>query len=256
MTTCAIMQPTYLPWLGYFALMDAVDVFVFLDDVQLVKQSWQTRNRIKQQDGGELMLSVPIRRSLGIHERLIKDVEINDDMPWATKHLKSFEQYYRKAPHFSDAMALYEPVLRQHGPKLCDLNIALIETIAAGLGLGMNRRMRSSEIAGKSTDRRDRLVDICQHVGADVYLSPVGAAEYLIEADSAARFEDHHIDLLYRSYKHPVYPQLHGPFLPYLCILDLVANVGAAAAAAVIRSGAGPSVRTLAELETLNREAM
>ena len=105
------MQPTYLPWIGYFALIDLVDVFVFLDDVQLVKQSWQTRNRIKRQDGEDLILSVPISRALGIHERMIKDVEINDGTPWVNKHLRSFEQYYRKAPHFAEAMALYEPGL-------------------------------------------------------------------------------------------------------------------------------------------------
>ena len=258
MTTCAIMQPTYLPWIGYFALIDLVDVFVFLDDVQLVKQSWQTRNRIKRQDGEELTLSVPISRSLGLHERMIKDVEINDGTPWVNKHLRSFEQYYRKAPHFAEAMALYEPVLREHGPKLCDLNIALIEAIASGTGLRSNRRLRSSEIAGKSAARSDRLVDICHHVQADVYLSPAGSAEYLIEGDSAAQFKEHRIDLLYRCYQHPVYPQLHGPFRSHLCVLDLIANVGVAEAATVIRSGIRPSVRTPAEssADILSQEAV
>jgi hypothetical protein len=258
MTTCAIMQPTYLPWIGYFALIDLVDVFVFLDDVQLVKQSWQTRNRIKRQDGEELILSVPISRALGIQERMIKDVEISDGTPWVTKHLRSFEQYYRKAPHFAEAMALYEPVLRGHGSKLCDLSIALIEAIATGIGIRANRRLRSSEIAEKSTARSHRLVDICHHVGAHVYLSPAGSAEYLIEADGAAQFKEHHINLLYRSYQHPVYPQLHGPFRSHLCILDLLANVGVANAAAVIRSGIRASVRTPAELssDTLSQEAV
>lgn len=258
MTVCAIMQPTYLPWLGYFALMDMADVFVFLDDVQLSKQSWQTRNRIKRQDGEELILSVPISRALGIHERMIKDVEINDATPWVNKHLRSFEQYYRKAPHFAEAMALFEPVLRGHGSKLCDLNIALVKAIASAIGIRANRRLRSSEIAGKSAARSDRLVDICHHVQADIYLSPAGSAEYLIEADGAAQFKDHHIDLLYRCYQHPVYPQLHGTFRSHLCVLDLIANVGVGQAAAVIRSGIRPSVRTPAELptEVLSQEAV
>src|SRR5574338_544206 len=79
MTVCAIMQPTYLPWIGYFALMDMADVFVFLDDVQLSKQSWQTRNRIKGESGKGLMLTVPIRHA---GEQAIRDVEI-DGAHWA-----------------------------------------------------------------------------------------------------------------------------------------------------------------------------
>jgi hypothetical protein len=155
-------------------------------------------------------------------------------------------------------MGLYEPVLRDHGPKLCDLNIGLIEAVASGIGIRANRRLRSSEIADKSAAREDRLVDICQHVGAETYLSPVGSAEYLIEADGAAQFKQHRIDLLYRRYEHPTYRQLHGPFRSHLCVLDLLANVGMAEAGAVIRSGIRPSVRSLAELspELLNQEAV
>jgi hypothetical protein len=236
MTTCAIMQPTYLPWIGYFALMDMADVFVFLDDVQLSKQSWQTRNRIKSEAGKELMLSVPVRHA---GNQPIKDVEI-DGAHWIAKHLKSFEQNYRKAPHFAEAMTLYEPVLRSESAKLCDLNTALISGIADRLGIS-GKRINSSEIAEKSADRRDRLVDICKQVGADTYLSPAGAAGYLNEDDGEAQFAAKGMTLLYQRYEHPYYPQVNGAFLPYMCVLDLIANVGIAQAATVIRSGIRPS---------------
>lgn len=236
MTTCAIMQPTYLPWIGYFALMDMADVFVFLDDVQLSKQSWQTRNRIKGEGGKELMLSVPVRHA---GNQPIKDVEI-DGTHWIAKHLKSFAQNYRKAPHFAAAQALYEPVLQGGSTKLCDLNIALISAIADRLGIA-GKRIRSSGIAEKSADRRDRLVDICKQFGADTYLSPAGAAGYLSEDDGEAQFGAHGMTLLYQRYEHPNYPQVNGAFLPYMCVLDLVANVGAEQAAAVMRSGIRPS---------------
>lgn len=251
MTICAIMQPTYLPWLGYFALMDMVDIFVFLDDVQLSKQSWQTRNRIKREDGSELMLSVPIHHSGDMQERLIKDVEVNDGAHWATKHLKSFEQNYRRAPHLADAMAIFDPVLRSHGPKLCDLNVGLIEAVVERIGIGAKRRIRSSDVSGKSEDRRDRLMDLCKHVGAGTYLSPVGAAGYL--GEGAAQFVARDIDLLYQSYEHPVYPQVNGAFLSHMGVLDLIANVGFDEAAAVIRSGVRPFVRTP---ETSAKEAV
>lgn len=252
MTICAIMQPTYLPWLGYFALMDMADAFVFLDDVQLSKQSWQTRNRIKRGPDDPLILSVPIRHAGSMQERLIRDVEIDDGGNWATKHLKSFEQYYRKAPFFADAMGLYEPALKNHGPKLCDLNIALIVAVADRTKVGSSRRIRSTEIAEKSADRRDRLVDICRAVGADTYLSPAGAAGYLSEADGEAQFAAHGMTLLYQRYEHPTYPQVNGGFLSHMCVLDLIANVGIAAAGAVIRSGIRPSGAV--QLET--REAV
>ncbi len=239
MTVCAIMQPTYLPWIGYFALMDLADVFVFLDDVQLSKQSWQTRNRIKGESGKELMLTVPIRHA---GEQAIKDVEI-DGSHWVAKHLKSFQQNYRKAPHYAEASAIYEPVLQAGSAKLCDLNVALISSIADRLGI-TGRRLRSSAVAGKSADRRDRLVDICREVGADTYLSPAGAAGYLSEADGEAQFAAHGMTLLYQRYEHPTYPQVNGAFLPYMCVLDLIANVGVAAAGAVIRSGIRPSAAT------------
>ena len=236
MTVCAIMQPTYLPWIGYFALMDMADVFVFLDDVQLSKQSWQTRNRIKSEAGKELMLSVPVRHA---GAQSIRDVEI-DGTHWIAKHLRSFEQNYRKAPHFAEAMALYQPVLRSEAVKLCDLNIALISAVAERLGIA-GKRIRSSEIAEKSVDRRDRLVDICKQFGADTYVSPAGAAGYLTEEDGEAQFNAHGITLLYQRYEHPTYPQVNGAFLRYMCVFDLIANVGIEQAATVIRSGIQPS---------------
>lgn len=239
------MQPTYLPWIGYFALMDMADVFVFLDDVQLAPRSWQVRNRIKRQDGDELMLSVPVRRSAARDDLLIKDAEFGDDGRWESKHLKSFEHSYKRAPYFADAMSIFEPIMKSHGPKLCDLTIGIIAAVADRVGIGTKRRLRSSEIAEKSSDRRDRLVDICAHVGADIYVSPPGSAGYLDESDGAAQFMARGIDLRYQSYEHPVYPQINGAFRSHMCILDLIANVGVADAAKVIRGGTRPLLRSI-----------
>ncbi len=242
MTICAIMQPTYLPWIGYFALMDMADVFVFLDDVQVSKQSWQTRNRIKRGPDDPLILSVPIRHAGSMQERLICDVETDISVRWVDKHLRSFEQYYRKAPHFAEAIELYAPILRGHNAKLAYINIALITTIADRLSIG-TRHVRSSAIVDKSADRGDRLVDICKSVGADTYLSPAGAAGYLSEDDGEEQFAKHGMTLLYQRYEHPVYQQINGGFLSHMCVLDLIANVGLAEAPAVIRSGVRPSTK-------------
>jgi len=174
-----------------------------------------------------------------------------DGTHWIAKHLRSFAQNYRKTPHFAEAMMLYEPILRSEPAKLCDLNVALICGIADRLGF-TGKRIRSSEIVEKSADRRDRLVDICKQFGADTYLSPAGAAGYLSEDDGEAQFAKHGMTLLYQRYEHPGYPQINGAFLPYMCVLDLIANVGTAQAAAVIRSGIRPS----SAAQTVTKEAV
>jgi hypothetical protein len=109
--TCAIMQPTYIPWLGYFDLMDSVDSFVFLNDVQWAKWSWQVRNRIKTSQGG-LFLTVPIKR--GVKSRLetkINEAQINDTEMWREKHLKSIFVAYRKSRYFDEVFPFLETMI-------------------------------------------------------------------------------------------------------------------------------------------------
>ena len=96
----AIMQPTYLPWAGYFELIDNCDLFIFFDDVQFVKKSWQQRNKIKTPKG-ELLLTVPVLTK-GKRGQLIKDVHINNDLSWRSKHLVSIESNYQRAPFYKE----------------------------------------------------------------------------------------------------------------------------------------------------------
>ena len=88
MNLTAIMQPTFFPWIGYFDLIDQVETFVFFDDVQLVKRSWQVRNRIKSANG-ELFLTIPIKKNKIRDELLISEAEIAYDENWQNKHLKT-----------------------------------------------------------------------------------------------------------------------------------------------------------------------
>src|SRR3981081_1029831 len=106
-----IMQPTYLPWMGYFELMASSEVFVFLDDVQFNKKSWQQRNRIKGPNG-ELLITVPVLNK-GKRDQAICEVCINnDDRDWGKKHLRSVELSYQKSPFFdwlySDLREIYQ----------------------------------------------------------------------------------------------------------------------------------------------------
>jgi hypothetical protein len=227
----AISQPTYLPWLGYFDLMDQVDVFVLLDDVQFEKQSWQQRNRIKTPQGLQ-WLTVPVIFR-GRLEQRIKDVEIRVPDFWRD-HLRAIELSYRRAPFFSSYYKDLSAILQSSGSLLVDLNARLIEWFMKALRL-TTRVLRSSELQQEGK-RTVLLANICMSLGATSYLSPVGAAEYLLaekEILSSRGFE-----VRFQNYVHPEYRQLFPPFVPYACVLDLLFNVGPEAMA-VIRSGRG-----------------
>ena len=230
---CAIMQPTYLPWAGYFALMTAVDVFILLDDVEFSHQSWQQRNRIKAQNGPQ-WLTVPVKLA-GKKHQLIRDVEIDDNQPWRRRHSHAILQGYARAAHLAENRDWIESLYQQPTHSLCEWNIRFIGDVARILGLKTDVR-RSSNIP-KNDERSARLVDCCRAVGADEYLSPPGSFEYL---DTDRSFDNTGITLSYLHYEHPVYDQLHGGFVSHLSVLDLLLNKGPASAA-IIESGLRPA---------------
>jgi hypothetical protein len=210
------MQPTYLPWLGYFALMQSVDHFVYLNDVQLEKQSWQTRNRIKTPDG-PIWLSVQKHATL---DTTIDDTTLVNKDKWVDKHLKSIRQYYSNAEHFNEVFPVIESLLHNNAGNLSGYNIAIIEGIARRLGIQSKRYKASKlKIGGEKTER---IIKICQYLGCDTYISPNGSADYLDEQE----FTDCGITLQYQNYEHPVYNQLHGEFVSHLSIIDYVMNEG------------------------------
>lgn len=227
--TVAIMQPTYLPWLGYFDLMDQCDTFVLLDSVQFDRRSWQQRNRVKTPQG-ELWLTVPVR-SKGRRESKISEVEIDRSQRFEETHIRTFEHFYAKAPFYRDSIDELAAILRKGHTHLAELTIELIGWLRERLGLE-GELVRSSTL-GVEGKKVELLVAICQRLGADRYISPPGAREY-IEEDNL--FPEHGIELCYHAYRHSEYRQLHGPFVPQLSVVDLLLNEGASSLA-IIRSG-------------------
>lgn len=231
----AVMQPTYLPWIGYFDMIDQVDHFVFLDDAQVVKQSWGVRNRIKTAQG-ELMLSVPFSRDQSIKERLYCNTLVHDQVPWVKKHLRSVQLTYSKAPFFQEIIEDYEELLNGPDRRLGMINSRIIQFFSKKIGIETPFTY-SSELQGLTGRKDVRLVSICRALGANTYLSAQGSAEYIESERPGGAFTPNGIALYYHHFEHPEYPQLHGEFLPYLCILDLLFNCGYDQALAVIRSG-------------------
>jgi hypothetical protein len=215
----AIMQPTYLPWIGYFALMAAVDEFILLDDVQFARKSWQQRNRIKG-PSGLVTLTVPVHRT-GVLDTPIDRVQIDWSSDFAGKHIRTIETAYAEASHFGEHWTALGQLIGRETPQLADYTIALIEKLRSALGINTTL-LRSStlQLSGK---REGRLVAMCRARGAGTYVSPMGSHDYLEGSDA---FESAGIELLYDNYSHPTYPQLHGDFISHLSAVDLLLNCG------------------------------
>jgi hypothetical protein len=227
----AIAQPTYLPWLGYFDLLDQVDKFVLLDTVQFEKQSWQQRNRIKSPTG-LLWLTVPVVFRGRLGQRIV-DVEIREADFWRD-HLRAVQLNYRRAPFFAEYFPSLSELLPSAaaGLRLAELNIGLLRWLAQELGI-KTPIVRSAELAvdGKRTHL---LAEICSLLGATTYISPLGSADYLLH--ELPILTSRGVDVVFQHYDHPSYRQLFPPFQAHASAVDLLLNEGKASLATV-RSG-------------------
>ncbi len=218
MTTVVVLQPGYLPWLGFFDQLRRCDFFVYYDDVQFDKHGWRNRNRIKSASG-PIWLTVPVL-SKGRSTQTLLDVEVDNRTHWARKHVASIAQSYARSPHKRLYMPKLEELLMQSWTRLVDLDIQVVKLMCEWLGL--RRPIARSSQLGIHGGQSERLVQICSHFGADRYLSGDSAKDYLDES----MFVRAGISVVWHGYEHPVYRQLHGDFCPYLSGLDLLLNMG------------------------------
>lgn len=212
----AIHQPHYLPWPGYFNKIIKCDIFVFLDDVQYKKNEWQNRNRIKSAKGA-IWLTIPVHYRFG---QKINEVEIDNKIFWEKDHIKTIKINYQKSPFFKDFFPVIEELLSKRYNKLVDINIASVETILRYLGI--ERKIIRSSIFKVEENKTDRLVSICKKLSADIYISGIGAKEYLEEK----KFEKENIKVEFQNYSTPIYTQMYGEFIPNLSIIDMIFNIG------------------------------
>jgi hypothetical protein len=216
-----ILQPSYIPWRGYFDLISRADLFIFYDDVQYDKHGWRNRNLIKTAQGKQ-WLTIPVH-SGGVTQGIpIKDVKIDWSKPWARNHWKTLNIAYSKAPFFCRYASFIEPFYMRQDVFLADFTIALTIAVAGELGISQTRFMRSSNLAGVDGQKTGRLIQILTQVGSTHYISGPSARDY-IEQD---QFDSAGITLEYMQYDYPEYPQLHPPYEPQVSILDLLFMTG------------------------------
>ena len=242
--TLAIMQPTFLPWLGYFALIQSVDVFVLLDDVQFSSHSFHNRNKIKTSQGPSI-LTVPCRRG----KRPICEVEVVNPAVY-DKLKRSITQSYAKAPFRDEVIRILDLVFVEKHRMLADLNCTLIHAIAASLELSTPLH-RASALDIPIEDKHLRLLQFCKKFNATEYLSVLGALSYLMKNNP---FDSSNVSLKFFSFEHPVYPQLHDAFEPYLSTIDAIANIGPERTSKLLQTSVGPKMDFNQAVRLIERE--
>ncbi|MBP1702929.1 MAG: uncharacterized protein H6Q38_2036 [Chloroflexi bacterium] len=221
---CVILQPSYIPWRGYFHQIYLADVFVFYDDVQYDKHGWRNRNRIKTHQGTR-WLTIPVYSAGVLDEAIpINQVRIDWRQPWSRKHWQTIRQSYAKAPYFGAYAGWLEECYQKHPDLLVDFTIDLTIDIARQLGIKHTQFARASSYNPLGT-KTDRLINLLCQIGATHYISGPSARAY-IEAD---KFTAAGIQLSYMEYEYIEYPQLYPPYDPQISILDLLFMTGPSA---------------------------
>jgi hypothetical protein len=216
-----ILQPSYIPWRGYFGQIRKADLFIFYDDVQYDKHGWRNRNQIKTAQGKQ-WLTIPVH-SKGVTDGIpIKDVRIDWSRPWGKAHLKTLTFAYNKSLYFKYYQPLLESFYSRRDECLADFTIETTILLSRELGIESTRFLRSSELPGIHGVKTERLIQILQQVGAKHYISGPSARDYI----EKEKFDEAGITLEYMEYNYPEYPQLYPPFDPYVTVLDLLFMTG------------------------------
>jgi hypothetical protein len=221
--TIAIVQSCYIPWKGYFDLINGVDEFILYDDRQFTRRDWRNRNRIKTPHG-VTWLTIPVHVKGRYYQRI--DETVVSDRDWSGRHWKTLTQTCASAPSFDSYREQFECAYEElkDEPRLSAINRRLLEEVCNALQISTKLSWSTDyEVEGASTER---LVNLCGKAGATRYVSGPRARDYIDEQ----LFVDAGIELSYVDYEdYPPYPQLYPPFEHSVTILDLIFNTGSKA---------------------------
>lgn len=213
-----ISQSMYFPWVGLLEQIRIADCFVHYDDVQFAR-GFYNRVQVKTESGTP-WITVPLRD----HHRgqKISEIAVDDRIDWRQQHRDILDNAYRKAPFRGEMLSMLDAVLGRPLKTLAEVSRASVLQLAEYFGLISGRRFTDSRDLGVGGSSSQRLLDIVRAVGGDTYITGHGAKNYL----DHQLFERNGISVRYMKYESVPYPQLHGPFTPYVTGLDLIANCG------------------------------
>ncbi len=215
----SIQQPEFFPWLGYFDKIRQVDAVVFLDNVQFKKRYFENRNRIRMPNNEEGWIRIPVQTK-GKYTQNINEVLIDETQPWQRKLMESLRMHYAKSPYWDFIGPDIMDVIQNDWVKLADFNIAIIQLFMKKLGLEKPTILGST--LGTTTHGSDLILEICQKVHANFYLSGRDGRSYM----DLKPFQDAGVEVDFQDFKHPIYPQMHPGFEPAMSTFDLSCNCG------------------------------
>ncbi|MEK7991137.1 MAG: WbqC family protein [Thiotrichaceae bacterium] len=210
----AIMQPYFLPYIGYFQLIYAVDKFIILDDVNYIKKGWINRNRMLLDHQAHLF-TLPLQKSS--QNRKIHELKLVCDIKWQTKLLKKFELSYKKAPHF-DLYPMFQEIINYPQLQLSDYIFYSLQRILDYLDVQTELVKSSNIYQNQHLKAQDRIIDICQQEQAKTYINLMGG-QLLYDKDT---FENAGIQLQFIETKPIIYKQFNNEFIQHLSVIDLL----------------------------------
>ena len=212
----AIMQPYFLPYIGYWQLINAVDKFVVYDNIEYTKKGWINRNRFLQ-NGKDELFTLPLKKDsdyLHIRDRYLSDnFEIQQK-----KLLRRFENAYRKAPNYEGGIALLKDSLLFDGKNLFQYIFNSIKTVCAYLDIKTELIVSSELEMDHSLRKEQRVIAICKALKATDYMNPIGGVNLYNKQD----FTEQKLNLHFQQVKPYSYTQFDNDFVPHLSIVDVV----------------------------------
>ncbi len=225
-----IHQPDFLPYLGFFHRFLMADLWVILDNVQFVSgtsRSWHNRDKIKTPQG-EKWITVAVQKSQ--KDSKINEMTLSKTENWRKNNVNLLIQNYKKAPYFDEIFPFIEKLYSYECERMMDFNLKSIDMLNDFFDIKIDTIIASTlNTEGKNNEL---VIDIVKKVNSDTYLSGIGAKDYMIPE----LYEKAGITILWQDFKHPIYPQLHGSFIPYLSSIDLLFNCGIEKSREILRT--------------------
>ena len=210
-----IMQPYFLPYIGYWQLMNAVDKYVIYDDVNFIKGGWINRNRILI-NGAPSFINIPMIGASS--QKLINQVGVNTDTRLHEKNIRMIEDVYRRAPYFSDCYPVLADIIRYKSDNLADYVANSIIKVADYLQMDTEFIISSSIDKDCSLKGKDKVIQICNIIGAEEYYNAIGG----IDLYDKSEFKDHGINLHFLRTNEIKYRQYGDGFVSNLSIIDMM----------------------------------
>ena len=215
----AIMQPYFLPYLGYFQLIQSVDKFIIYDDVSFIKGGWINRNNLLV-NRAKSLVSIPLQNGNSVVP--ICEVELAGKREyWSRKILKTVQQSYAKAPHFEAVFKLFEDIIGGPSNLISEINVKAIKSICRYIGIETEILETSKGYQNSHLASSARVLDICKKEGADFYINAEGGRSLYSGED----FLERGIELRFLKPILPQYKQIGDDFTPGLSILDMLMYV-------------------------------